>query len=67
MTVKNGLKEKTNKCQVTNTPVNSVENWSRQMTTSVPSVEKLTQLGLKDAQNVETRLKLDKSDVAAAA
>ncbi|MGA2524891.1 MAG: hypothetical protein ABSF65_12175 [Candidatus Bathyarchaeia archaeon] len=34
---------------------------------SVPSVEKLTQLGLKDAQNVETRLKLDKSDAAAVA
>jgi hypothetical protein len=67
MTVKNGLKEKTNKCQVTNTPVNSAENWSRQMITSVPSVEKLTQLGLKDAQNVETRLKLDKSDAAAVA
>jgi hypothetical protein len=67
MTVKNGLKEKTNKCQVTNTHVNSAENWSQQMITSVPSAEKLTQLGLKDAQNAETRSKLDKSNAAAVA
>ena len=67
MTVKNGLKEKTNKCQVTNTPANSAENWSRQMIMSVPSVEKLTRWDLKDAQNAETRSKLDKSDAAAAA
>jgi len=34
---------------------------------SVPSVEKLTQWDLKDAQNAETRSKLDKSDAAAVA
>ncbi len=42
MTKKNGVKE-TNKCQVTNTPANSVENSYPLTITYVLSVEKSTQ------------------------
>ncbi len=66
MTTKNGVKE-TNKCQVTSILVNIAENSYPLTTTYVPSAEKSTQLGLKDAQNAETQSKPDKSNAAVAA
>jgi hypothetical protein len=54
MIQKNGRKEK-NECQATNTLANTAENSYPQMTTFAPSVEKLTQLDLNDARNVETQ------------
>jgi hypothetical protein len=66
MTRKNGVKE-TNKCQVTNTLANSVENSYPLTTMYVLSVEKSTRLDLKDALNAEPPSKLDRLIVAVAA
>lgn len=66
MTKKNGVKE-TSKCQVTNTLANIAENSYLLMTTYVPSAEESIQWDPKDAQNVETRSKPDKSIAAIAA
>ena len=66
MTTKNGVKE-VNKCQVTNILVNIAENSYRLTTMYVLSVEKSTQLALKDVPNAETQSKPDKSNAAVAA
>ena len=63
MTKKNGVKE-TNKCQVTNTLANFVENLYPLTTTYVLSAEKSTQWDLKDAQNAEIQSKPVKSIAA---
>jgi len=66
MTPKNGVKE-TNKCQVISILVNIAENSYPLTTTYVPSVGKLTPLGLNVALNAEIQQKLDKSNAAVAA
>ncbi len=66
MIQKNGRKE-TYECQVINILVNTAENSYPQTTMYVHSVEKLTQLDLKDAQNAKTQLKRDKSNAATVA
>ena len=53
-------------CQDTNTHASTAENSYPQTTMYAPSVEKSTQLDLKDAQNAETQLKPDKSNAATA-
>ena len=55
------------KCQVINILVSTAENSYPQTTMYAHSVEKLTQLDLKDARNAETQLKPDKSNAATVA